>query len=314
MSTLYIDRRDTELRLDGKSISVRISGQRANNIPLHLLERIIVISHTHLDSRLLGALASSGVTLVLCSPRDPSRWATLIGAAHNDAEIRLAQYRLHHDKTARLALARRLVRAKIYQYRRFFIAALEQRPAVRRALTTAITAHDDALKKIPIAENASSLLGIEGSCARAAFKAYASLVPEVYAFEGRKRRPPPDPVNALLSLTYTLLFSRAHAALYRAGLDPALGIFHETSFGRQSLAADLVELWRAKADQWVWRLLAERTIREHHFKLDKGACLLDKAGRKIYYAEFEDWVYPIERNLRRQTRAFVRHIQRQEKL
>lgn len=311
MSTLYIDRRDTEIRLDGKSISVRVAGQRADNIPLRLLSRVVVISHTQFDSRLLGALASAGVTLVMCSPRDPSRWAVLIGPAHNDAEIRLAQYELHRDDAARLVLARRLVRAKIHQYRRFHVAALELRPEVRRVLTRSIKAHEEALGKIPTADTISTLLGIEGSCARAAFGAYASLVPDAYAFEGRKRRPPPDPVNALLSLTYTLLYHRAHAALYCAGLDPAIGVLHETAFGRQSLASDLVELWRAKADQWIWRLLADRTIRKHHFKLDKGACLLDKAGRNLYYAEFESWIHPVERSMRRQVRAYVMYIKEQ---
>ena len=82
-------------------------------------------------------------------------------------------------------------------------------------------------------------------------------------------------------------FEGAAAHAYFAGLDPLLGFYHRPAFGRESLASDLIKPLRPAIDLWVWELLRSRTLREDHFSIDKGACLLGKAERAIYYAEFE---------------------------
>jgi len=105
----------------------------------------------------------------------------------------------------------------------------------------------------------------------------------------------------VLSLGYTLLHFTAVQAAHGAGLDPLLGFYHEPSYGRESLACDLMEPLRPRLDRWVWGLFRERTLLAEHFVWDKGACLLNKAGRQIFYPRFEVAARLWRRYLRQQS-------------
>ena len=85
-----------------------------------------------------------------------------------------------------------------------------------------------------------------------------------------------------------MLHAQAVQACTIAGLDPLLGFYHRPAFGRESLASDLIEPLRPALDLWVWELLRSRTLREEHFNHDKGACLLGKTGRQMFYADWEN--------------------------
>jgi CRISPR-associated protein Cas1 len=156
--------------------------------------------------------------------------------------------------------------------------------------------------------DAATLRGMEGAAARAYFGGLATLFPPALGFEGRNRRPPRDPVNACLSLAYTLLHFEAVRSAHVAGLDPLLGFYHRPAFGRESLASDLIEPLRPEADRWVWEQLRSRTLREDHFSSDKGACLLGKAGRERFYTEWERGAQPLRRWLRARCTRLVRHL------
>ena len=123
------------------------------------------------------------------------------------------------------------------------------------------------------------------------------------------RRPPPDPVNAALSLAYTLLASVAVRACWIVGLDPAVGFLHGLSHGRASMACDLMEPWRATVDVWVWQQFQSRELRADHFGSDgSGACLLGKAGRAHFYRAFEPLGRRLERLMRRHARLIGKHL------
>lgn len=128
------------------------------------------------------------------------------------------------------------------------------------------------------------------------------MLPPALGFTGRNRRPPRDPANAVLSLAYTLLHFEAVRAGHAAGLDPYIGFYHRPSFARASLASDLIEPLRPWLDQHLWRLFAERVLRPEHFTLDRGACLLGKAGRERFYPCYETLIRPARRALRRSAR------------
>jgi CRISPR-associated endonuclease Cas1 len=103
--------------------------------------------------------------------------------------------------------------------------------------------------------------------------AMAAVMPPALQFTGRNRRPPRDPVNACLSLGYTLLHAQAVQACAVAGLDPLLGFYHRPAFGRESLASDLIEALRPAVDLWVWELVRSRTLLEDHFSHARPRCL-----------------------------------------
>ncbi len=134
------------------------------------------------------------------------------------------------------------------------------------------------------------------------------LFPESLGFDGRKRRPPPDPVNVCLSLTYTLLHYRAAQQAYAMGLDPMIGFLHEAQYSRDSLAADLIEPWRPHVDEWVYQLFQQRKLRAEDFSTEPGRCTLGKAGRQKYYAAFEKWQKPLTRAIRLQLRSLIKEL------
>ncbi len=174
-------------------------------------------------------------------------------------------------------------------------------PDLRHPLVDGVTRLLDARGRI-LAEpelSVDSLRGIEGAAAVGYFQALTQLFPASLDFTGRNRRPPRDPVNAALSLGYTLLHFEAVRACHVAGLDPIIGFFHELDFGRESLASDLIEPWRPRIDAWVWEQFRTRSLRDDHFTREADACLLGKTGRQHFYGAYEALARPLRRALRR---------------
>lgn len=300
MGTLYLDRRDASLRLDGRRLVIEEPDARPRGVPLALLERVVLQGQVRFDSGVLAALAEQGAAVVCLSARHSRRTALLVGAGHGDARRRLEQYRLALDAGARLALARRLIAAKLRAQIRLLDAASARRPDARKPLHDALDTLRGLARAAGAAPDRDALLGVEGAAAAAHYRGLAALLPPALKFGGRNRRPPRDPVNACLSLGYTLLHFEAVRAAHGAGLDPLLGFYHEPARGRESLACDLIEPLRPRLDGWVWALFRDRRLRAEEFVADKGACLLAKGGRQIFYAGYESWVAPARRYLRRE--------------
>ena len=312
MSTLYIDHQGLALRAEGASLVIHGAEGRPRAIPLALLERVVVQGEVSLSSGLLGRMAEAGVGLLALSGRQSWRTACLLGRPHRDVRIRLAQYQTALDPEARAGWARLWVRGKLRAQRRLLRAAQATRPELglplRRGLDT-LAGIADRLAGNPGLE---SLRGLEGAAAAAYFPALGSLFAPSLGFAGRNRRPPRDPVNAALSLAYTLLHFDAVRAAQAAGLDPMLGSLHEPAYGRESLACDLIEPLRPRVDGWVWGLFRQRVLRHEHFVEDKGACLLHKAGRRHFYEAWEAAARLFRPPLRGYCRLLVRHLRRQE--
>ncbi|MCP5197802.1 MAG: CRISPR-associated endonuclease Cas1 [Gammaproteobacteria bacterium] len=311
MGTLYLDRRHLNVRLDGKRLLIDEPDARPRGVPLALIERVVMQGRVQFDSGVLAALAEQGTSVVCLSARQSRRTAMVLGAGHGDARRRLAQYRLAFEPDARLLLARQLIAGKLRAQMRLLEAAQAQRPDVRKPLHAGLTTMQGLLPALAVARNRDTVLGLEGAGAAAHYAALTALFPPSLRFTGRNRRPPRDPVNACLSLGYTLLHCEAVRAAYGAGLDPLLGFFHEPAYGRESLACDLIEPLRPRLDGWVWHLFRERRLRENDFVLDKGACLLAKAGRQTFYAGYESWIPPLRRYLRRESYRLARWLSEQ---
>lgn len=309
MSTLYLDHQYVSLKLEGETLVSWLQDQRQRPIPLALLERVVCLSNVQIESNLLGALAERGIAFTVASPRKPKRRAVLLGQGHNDARLRLLHYRLAQDAAWRLQFSRDLLAAKFKAQLKVLREIQEQRPDQRKALWAAEQQLEHSLSQLPSAAGLENLLGLEGSAARASFGALAAVLPDSLNFQGRKRRPPPDPVNAALSLAFTLLHNRAVQVLHTQGLEPLLGFYHELSFGRESLASDVIEVWRPTVEAWVWQQFSQQQLRAQHFKTDANGCFLDKAGRKIFFTEIEGCLRPITRALRFQTRSLIRAMQ-----
>ena len=313
MALLLLDRSNLEIKTEGETLAVYENGQRRGTVPVQLIDRCIIHgAQTRLDTGVLLKLAEAGVTTVIFSPRQQRRVAIVLGPQHNDAAVRLAQSARVMEDTFCRQWALDVVRAKLARQRRTLLTLKTQRPDARKPLFDALqTLHaitnflSQASKNGSDQPSLDSLRGHEGAAARAYFAGLAGVMPPALQFSGRNRRPPRDPVNACLSLGYTLLHAQAVQACTTAGLDPLLGFYHRPAFGRESLASDLIEPLRPALDLWVWELLRSRTLREEHFDHDKGACLLGKTGRQTFYADWENHSKPWRRWLQGQCRRLA---------
>lgn len=310
MATLYLDHDALELKTDGKAVALYRQGERVRTLPTSLLERVVIQGDVTLSAGVLGRLVEAGASVLFLSRRNSRRLASVVGPAHADARIRLAQYEAVRDATFRARAARGWLRLKLRGQRRLLLGQLPRRPDRRKPLLNAIRRLEQSLAELEAVSgrNRAGLMGLEGAAASAYFTAFATLFPPSLAFKGRNRRPPRDPVNAVLSLTYTMLHHEAVSELHAAGLDPWLGFLHAPAYGRESLACDLIEPLRPHADAWVLELFCARALRGEDFRQDKGRCLLGKAGRGRFYTHYAGFAAVQRRRLRRLCRLVVRAL------
>ncbi len=309
MTTLYVDRKDIELRVAGGVLEFHEPAGRRGSVPLAQIERLVLRGRVQLSTSVLGALTEAGAGVLSLSGRHSRHLATCVGRPHNDVVRRLGQFDAYRDPDARAAWSQTLIAAKTKAQARFLRQALERRPDKRRPLTRAIAQIEGLQGRISDEARPpgiASLLGIEGAAAAAYFGGFRTLFPRSLQFEGRNRRPPRDPVNACLSLGYTLLHFEAVVACHTVGLDPLLGLYHEPVFGRESLAADVIEPLRPHVDDWVWMLFRDRALTARSFREDNGAVLLGKAARQHFYTRFQPLAKALRRLLRRQARLAAR--------
>ncbi|WP_114374590.1 CRISPR-associated endonuclease Cas1 [Elioraea thermophila] len=307
MTTLFLDRRDALIDSEARTLLVRTPDGDLTRLPLAHVERVVLRAPARLTTAAIAAIAEADAGLLVLSGRRSEPVATILGRPHADAAIRLGQMRLALDPVSRLAVARVIVRRKLLAQARTLSAALARRPDRRLPLSRGLAALRDTLATLRLRPppDAATLSGLEGAAAAAHFAALAALFPPSLAFSGRNRRPPRDPVNAVLSLAYTLAHAEAVREAQLAGLDPAIGFLHALAPGRASLACDLVEPMRGPIDHFVWRLFAEETLRKPHFTRDGEAVLLGKAGRLAFYTAWEAAAAPLRRALRRGLRPLV---------
>jgi CRISPR-associated protein Cas1 len=306
MPTVYVDRKSALIgRKDGRLLITTEPGVVVG-FPMQMVDRVIIQSPCRIESAALAELGRRGVPVAIAGTTRGSAAAVLVSAMARDGFRRLAQTRAYLNAAARLRLAALVVRAKLRRQR--LVLNQNRAGAAEFALRKGVAALTAALARRAAWTDLTALLGAEGAAARAYFQALSSLFAPALAFSGRNRRPPRDPVNACLSLGYTLLHARLTAHLAAEGFDPFIGYLHEPSPGRASLACDFVELERFRIDRLVLHLFRTRTLRLEHFRSRPPACLLGKAGRRIFYEAWEAQAGAADRGCIRAIRLLARWL------
>ncbi|SLN77785.1 CRISPR-associated endonuclease Cas4/Cas1 [Oceanibacterium hippocampi] len=215
------------------------------------------------------------------------------GIGHRNVEVRTAQYRLSFDATACLRFARDLVAAKIANQRTMLRRNWRGEADERRQALERLSASRKAVGR---ASGTSELLGLEGDAAATYFRALAGLLrtPDdstelaAFRFDTRNRRPPTDPVNAMLSLAYAMLARHLTVALTTVGLDPYRGFYHGPRYGRPALALDLMEPFRPIiADSVVLTAINNGELGPGDFVSGATGTALGPVGRRRFVAAFE---------------------------
>jgi CRISP-associated protein Cas1 len=256
----------------------------SERIGLGALGSIIISGAHYIDATLLRAASERGCQVLLLDRRARAGvW--LSSTMRHGVALRAAQHKCHSEPALRLELVRALLQAKFSAQSKLISShAIQPSPNLQEATLHTLRA---ASAKLNLAVNLASLRGIEGNAAVQYWRWFGAVVPAPFAFTQRARRPPPDPVNACLSLAYVMSQGATLAALHASGFDPALGFLHDIYPGRDSLLFDLIEPMRARADAFVLSLLPELT--PEHFRTEAGrGCFLSQSGQRIF---FSAWAY-----------------------
>jgi CRISPR-associated protein Cas1 len=266
MERFYVLEAGTTLRKSGEHLVVTRGGDQVAQIPLEGLQQLTLLGYSSLTGAVLDTLIRHRIETVLLSPRGRFRGRLMVDE-HKHVQRRQAQYlRLSEAPTA-LAVARSIVQGKLRNSARFLAlrGAQYDDPELQRAAVR-IKA---LIHMIPQAADLDVLRGIEGHGASIYYRAFPRLIRvDGFPFTTRSRRPPLDPVNALLSFVYTLLTLEVLTAVKTVGLDPYFGALHAVDYGRPSLACDLVEEWRAfLGDRLVLSLINRQILSPDDFIL-----------------------------------------------
>ncbi len=293
-NTLYVTSQGTLLSRQGEAIRVGREGVAPVLVPIHGVDGILCFGGVTVTPPLLGHCAEAGVTVTWLS--ENGRFlARAEGPVSGNVLLRKAQYRASEDGRG-TAVARAMVIGKVANQRHVLRRFLRDHQATAPAdavadIDAAVDRLGRVLRSLERDLSLDSLRGLEGEGAAAYFATFGRMIRvDGFGFAGRVRRPPTDPVNALLSFVYTLLTHDARSALEGVGLDPAVGFLHRDRPGRPGLALDLVEEVRAWfADRRVLSLLNRRQLGPGDFRAEPGgAVLLDEAGRKTVLVAYQE--------------------------
>lgn len=291
-NTLYITSPGAYLSLDGETIVVLDDQDVIGRVPLHNLENIVSFGYKGASPALMGACMERNVGMCFLT-RHGRFLSRVSGPVSGNVILRTTQYR-QAESFSGLEIAKLLLTGKIYNSRWLLERFCRDHPQRLDlyAMQAAIEQHKTALTLIPDACTKEVLIGIEGSAAKSYFAVFSQCIlrnQKDFNFDGRNRRPPLDPVNALLSFTYTLLGNEIAGALESVGLDPAVGFLHTLRPGRSSLALDLLEELRAPlADRFVLSQINLGAVKGEDFDYkENGACYLKEDSRRAFLAAWQ---------------------------
>ncbi|MCX7392510.1 MAG: CRISPR-associated endonuclease Cas1 [Planctomycetales bacterium] len=280
---LYVKEQGAVVGKDGDRLTIRHREAKLMSVPLIDISQVSVFGNVQMSAQVLREIVNRGIPICHFSY---GGWfhAMTIGHDHKNVELRMAQFATAADPVKSLALAKGFITAKIKNSRTILRRHANEKH--QRDLDQLA----EWIQKAERAESAESLLGLEGMAAKIYFAGFARILKGDHAFDfnGRNRRPPRDPINALLSFVYALLAKELTIAVRSVGLDPLLGFFHRPRYGRPSLALDLAEEFRPIiADSTVLMLVNNGEVAISSFLARAGSVALTEPARKAVIAAFE---------------------------
>src|SRR5579883_952896 len=294
---LYLNSQGVRVGKSGAVLQVREKDALVQEVRIGEICQVSLMGNVQISTQAVQALCEADVPICYFSM---GGWfyGITIGLNEKNVFLRRSQFRLAEQEYFARALARRLVAGKIRNQR-----TLLQRNHVEPNRNT-LTGLKEMAERAEKATSLEELLGLEGNAARLYFGGFAGMIkvddqdgtPEngsatgrfPFDFEGRNRRPPRDPVNALLSLAYSLLAKDLTVACYAVGFDPYIGYYHQPRFGRPALALDLMEPFRPLiADSAVLTAVNTGMVTARDFVRVGGSVALTASGRKGFFRAYE---------------------------
>lgn len=293
---LYLDTQGLKVGRKSETLQIKEHGKLINDVRLNDVSHVALFGNIQISTQAVQSLCYAGIPLTYFSV---GGWFYGLTRGHHQKNVflRIQQFQKSAQPRACLQLARQFVEGKIRNHRTLLRRNHVEAPA--EALSHLKQSAEDTRN----AGNLDTLLGIEGAAAALYFKHFDGMIkpqeaplaeeanasPEFsFDFSERKRRPPTDPVNALLSLAYSLLAKDCAIAAYAVGFDPYVGFFHQPRFGRAALALDIMEEFRPLiAESVVITAINNRVIYPKDFVRAGNAVNLTPAGRKKFIQTYE---------------------------
>lgn len=283
---LYVQEQGASIGKSGEVLIIRKEGKELATARLKDVSSVVICGNISITAQTIHLLCEAGVTVVHLS-RGHWFYGVTSGITLRNAYDRAAQFRQAADPNFCLAVARRFVRGKAVNQRTML--GRNARPQPKAVLTEMAS----LIRKVEHARGLDELLGLEGAAAAKYFSCFGTMLrprdfDAVWNFEDRNRRPPRDPVNALLSFGYALLAKECTVALLGEGLDPWWGFYHQPRHGRPSLALDLMEEFRPIiVDSAVLTAVNTGMVQAADFVRSRAGCVLKDTARKSFIRAYE---------------------------
>ncbi len=291
LNTIYVTNEMAYLTLDGENLVCKIEGETKLRIPFDNVENIVCFNYVGCSPALMGKCVNKTIPINFISPQGRFL-AKVCGETKGNVFLRVAQ--IDKFRNEHLILTQNTMAAKFSNTRQLIRRTLHDNEMLRTdgEIQAVMKILEEGAEKVYKAQSVEEIIGVEGYCAQSYFSIFDKLITNEkvpFTFELRTKRPPLDPVNALLSFVYTLYMGEFAAALETVGLDSYIGYCHSLRSGRISLACDLVEEARCIAERFVITLLNLQIIGEKDFeKQVSGAIWLNDEGRKKVLARWQE--------------------------
>ena len=294
LNTLFVTSENAYLQLDGENVVVNREKEEVGRFPLHNLFGIISFSYAGASPALMGACAERNVSLSFCTPRGRFL-ARTTGLSNGNVLLRRTQYRVADDPLGSALVARNMILGKLYNAR--WSVERARRDYKLRVDEEKLANASEILKKMlgDVSQERAldRLRGLEGVGSAAYFRVFDEMIlrdKEHFFFRERSRRPPLDPVNAMLSFAYSLLANDCASALESVGLDSYVGFMHRVRPVRVSLALYLMEELRpCLADRFVLTMINNKVIQADDFDYaENGAVYMTDDARKKFLKSWQE--------------------------
>jgi CRISP-associated protein Cas1 len=284
MKTLYVSQQGCYVKLRQELLLLKRGQEILAEVQLPLLEQILIFGKSQVTTQVIRACLWRNVPIVYLS-----RMGYCYGRvmAIERGYRQLTRYQQQLALVERLIVAREIVQGKLKNSRVLLLRQQRRRPSERIAL--AIQSLEYLIEKAKQAETHEQLMGYEGAGAASYFSAFGEcLTNPAFVFDGRSRRPPGNPVNAMLSFGYQVLWNHLLALIEVQGLDPYQASLHQGSERHAALASDLIEEFRAPIVDSLVMYLVNKNIMNiaQDFEYHQGGCYLNDSGRKKYLNGF----------------------------
>lgn len=289
MSVIYIKEQGSYLRLKGEQVAVTKGNKTLLEFPIYNIENIAVFGNVQVTAQVLSKLMNQGIDIMYFTYAGKYIGNTVAEKSKN-IFLRFAQYEAYMDEKKRLGMARAIVENKIHNQINVIKSFHWEREEYEYLRD--IQQMKQLLSSLQDKKSNNEVMGIEGLCSNIYFHCFRHMLKNGMSFEKRVRRPPRDPVNALLSLTYTFLVKDMSAVLEGYSFEMYLGFLHGIRYGRKSLALDMIEEWRQPvADRLVLRLFNKGMMTEGDFQENTGdGVFLYEDGFRKFCNEYERWM------------------------